>query len=126
MAAEKAREWVILLFAAHIDLKKVFDHVDRNQALKATKEHGVDKQQPGMDLEQFRNEAWTLQVKKIQNNKKTSARSARNTPRCSHYWWTQCLQHWATNGEERDNYVFKLDGWYCTSVAHCEPTLWYW
>ena len=31
MAAEEAREWDIPLFAAQVDLKKSFHHVDRNQ-----------------------------------------------------------------------------------------------
>ena len=44
IAAAKANEGDIPLFGAQIDLKKSVRHVDRNQALKAMKEHGVDKQ----------------------------------------------------------------------------------
>ena len=44
MAAEKAKDWKIPLFAALIDLNKSFDHVDRNKALKAMKKHRVVKQ----------------------------------------------------------------------------------
>ena len=44
MAAEEAKEWNAPLFAAQIDCKKAFGHVDGNEALKAMKKHGVGKQ----------------------------------------------------------------------------------
>ena len=44
IAAEKAREAVHPTLCSADRFEKAFDHVDRNQALKAMKEHGVDKQ----------------------------------------------------------------------------------
>ena len=41
LAAEKAKEWGQDLFAAQIDLKKAFDHVNRDKALQALKAKGV-------------------------------------------------------------------------------------
>ena len=74
MAAEEARERDIPLFAAQTDLKKAFDHVDRNQALKAMKRTRSRQTAPGMDLTavgttQFTNEAKNLRVDKLQNDK---------------------------------------------------------
>ena len=43
LAAEKAREWGQELVVAQIDIKKAFDHVDRERALQALRRKGASR-----------------------------------------------------------------------------------
>ena len=125
MATDKVKEWDIPLFAAQIDLKKAFDHVDRNQAMKAVKEHGVDKQHLALDLKtvgttRLTIEARTLQIEKFRTTRWLPQGAGQKGPRCSHYWRTQCWQRRTkTGGIKRKESGFRLDEWYSPSVAPC-------
>lgn len=127
LAAEKAREWGKPLYAAQIDLRKAFDHVDREAALRALQEHGV-----GPHLQAWIAKLWADHTLEMRLGCYRSARfsTTRGLPQGapeSPFVFTvlvdSILGRLNKKWEKRSTAGFRLDGWWLPSVAYADDIL---
>ena len=127
-AAEKAREWDIPLFIAQIDLKKAFDHVDREAAHQALREHGVGVHHQAWLAKLWQEHTLEMRLGKYTSQRFTTSRGLPQGAPESPFVFTVLVDtilmrlnsKWEKNGGE---YGFKLDNWWFPSVAYADDII---